>query len=1122
MIRLKDKAVHQEITMEPTLHIRLFGDFSLIYADRQVTSLNSTRLQSLLAYLVLHRDTPNPRQHLAFLFWPDTTEAQARNNLRQLLYQLRQVFPEVEHFLSADTQWLHWHPVTPFHLDVAEFEQALTLADAATRQQAQHVLQVALEQADTLYRGDLLPGCYDEWIVPERERLRQRHRQALEHLLHLKEVQGDILAAIRSAQRLLALDPLSEDLYRRLMRLFALNNDRASALHVYHTCVSTLQREMGVEPDSATREVYERLLQQETLTIPSIVQQPLPAAAPALIGREREWQQLHVAWQQASSAGPQFVLVTGEAGIGKSRLAEEFLLWVSQQGAVTAKTRSYAAEGQLSLAPVTEWLRSEGLRAPLRQLDKVWLAEVARILPELLEEQPALSRYESVTEGQRKRFFEALARAILAAPQPLLFVLDDLQWCDQETLAWLHFLLRFDPTARLLVVGCAREEELSVSHPLRTLLLHLHSAMPVTEIPLKPLDAAETSKLAFQVAKREMDVESVMRLYHETEGYPLFVVEMIRAGLERTVADPPTGEHDGSRSERSETDRSHSQPSLDSTRTLPPRMYAVLAGRLRQLSDSAYGFVELAAIIGRKFTLDLLISGGLADTNDTVRALDELWHKRIVREHGANSYDFTHDKLREVVYAEISPPQRRLLHRRVAQALETMHAEDLDSISGQLASHYERAGMIEQALPYYQRAAAVAQRVYANEDAISLLSRSLELLELLPAGAKRDKQELGLSLALAPIYRVTRGWAAPELEHLLNRALALCDTVGNDAQRAQTLYGLQSVYVVQARLDRVHMVSDDLYIIYRRSLGTAPPLFADMMLAGARLHLGRITEANAQFAEVIATHDPDQILHIQESQGSNYAAHARAWQAHALWCLGYPQQALHRALEAVKLVQDLEQPFNEALVSAYLALLQQLRADSAVAREHAEHAHELTSRYQAPYYHAWADILVSYSLALEQPDEEHIKRLRSSITAFKASSARLRLPYYLSLLARVYQKAGRAEEGLVCIDEALSEARTHNERWWDAELHRLRGELMLMHGADASDAEAALLRAIEIARSQQARSLELRATMSLARLWDVQHRSIDARRRLQDIYGWFTEGFETPDLQAARLLLEQL
>ena len=1099
--------------MAPTLSIQVLGDFSLVYGDQQVMSFNTTRLQSLLTYLVLHRDAPQHRQHLAFLFWPDAIESQARNNLRQLLHHLRHALPAIGQFLDVETSTLHWRPDAPISLDVAEFERALHVADVATGQNDQLTLRTALEQATSFYRGDLLPSCYDEWIIPERERLRQCHLQALEQLLSVLEAQGDTVSAIRCTQRLIRFDPLSEDLYRRLMRLKALNNDRAGALRVYHTWATALQSELGVEPDPATREAYERLLHLQTPEARAIERQPESAPKPTLIGRQREWNDLQVAWQRARGGEPHFVLVTGEAGIGKSRLAEDFLAWVIQQGVVTARTRSYAAEGQLSLAPVTDWLRSDGLRSQLGQLDPVWLTEVARLLPELFAERPDLPHYEPVTEyGQRQRFFESLARALLVAEQPLLLLLDDLQWCDQETLEWLHFLLRFDPMAPLLVVGCARTEELPPHHTLHTLLLHLRNTAAVTEIVLQPLDAAETAKLAAEVAKGELDMDSLMHLYHETDGYPLFVVEMVRAGLGRAQASAAEAGHP------------HSQLSLTDAETLPPRVRAVLVGRLLQLSVASREFVDLAATIGREFTLDLLITASNADVDSAVRALDELWQKRIVRDHGANSYDFTHDKLREVAYAEISAPQRRLLHRRVAQALEVMHAEDIDSVSGQIASHYEQAGMILQALPSYQRAAAVAQHVFANEDAIGLLLRSLELLERLPAGSKRDLQELRLQLALVPIYTMTKGWTAPELEQALDRALALCDTVGGDAERAQALFGLQSLYVVQAKLEKVYFVFDELHTLYQRSLGTAPAPLPGLIVAGARLHMGRITEANEQFAEIFLAHDPDQLLHLQELQGVNFLAQARAWQSHALWCLGYPEQALSRGLEAIKLVQDLDQPFNQALVSAYLALLHQMRADEAVALEHAENALALATRYQAPYYRAWAGILVSYELALEQPDEERIGNLRESISAFKATGARLRLPYYFSLLARVYEQAGRATEGLACIDEALAEARAHNERWWDAELHRLRAELLLAYGAEVSDVQAALLRAIEIAQSQQARSLELRATTSLARSWMVQSssRPDDARRRLSDLYNWFTEGFDTPDLQAARLLLAEL
>ena len=1094
------------------LHLRVLGDFSLIYHDQHLTTFSTARLRALLTYLILHRETPQQRQHLAFLFWPDATEFQARNNLRQLLYQLRQAFPAMEQFLVADSQTLYWHPTQPCSVDVAEYEQALALVDSLAQTDDQYTLRRALEQAAQLYGGELLPNCYDEWLLPERERLHQSHLRIFEQLCRLCETQGDTIAAIQYAQRLLNLDPLCEDYYRRLMYLFVLNNDRASALRVYHTCVTTLQHELGVGPDLATQAVYERLLQQEQPSLQQLHlhQRPLIAAS-TLIGREREWLLLQTVWQHQSLGEPHFVFVRGEAGVGKSRLTEEFVEWAGQQGAATGKARSYAAEGQLSFAPITEWLRSDDLRPKLGQLDRVWLTEIVRLLPELLEARPDLPHYAPVTEyGQRLRFFEALARAILVSEQPLLLLLDDLQWCDQETLEWLHFLLRFARTSHILIIGCAREEELPLDHPLRTFLLHLHNTVRVTEIELKPLDAAETGKLATQIAQRMVGQDEGLDLFRETGGYPLFIVEMVRAGVGR--------EHEPT----SEADHLPGQLLLFDRQTLPPRIYAVLVGRLRQLSASARGFVELAATVGREFSLDLLVACSNAEPESVVHALDELWQKRIVGEHSANTYDFTHGKLREVAYQEISAPQRRLLHQRIAHALETLAGSDLDLVSGQIGAHYERAGMIEQALGYYQRAASVAQRVYANQDAISLLLGCLSLVELLPPGTKRDKQELELQLALSPLYRVTKGWATPELERVLDRALALCDTVGDDRERAQTLYGLQSVYVVQAKLERVQMVSDELHLLYQRSHGRTMPPFAKMVLAGAKMHLGRIIEANAYFAQTVGAYDADQLVQVQESQGVNYAAHGLGWQAHALWCLGYPQQALVRGLEAVKLVQDLDQPFNEVITSAYLALLQQLRADAPTAKAEAERALELATRHQAPYYRTWADILVCYALALEHPDSPSITRLRHSIETFKASSARLRLPYYFSLLAQVCLKAGRVAEGLAAIDEGLAEARAHNERWWDAELHRLRGELLLMGSGDTADGEGSILRAIELARTQKAKSLELRATLSLAQVWLAQSREAEARPRLETIYKWFREGFDTPDLRTAQQLLARL
>ncbi|SPE33999.1 hypothetical protein SBA2_820010 [Acidobacteriia bacterium SbA2] len=655
----------------------------------------------------------------------------------------------------------------------------------------------------------------------------------------------------------------------------------------------------------------------------------------------------------------------------------------------------------------------------------------------------------------------------------------------------------------MLILGTARWEEVPPQHPLRSLLLHLRSTVQVTELTLQPFDAAETAKLAAQVAGRELDVDAVMRLYRETEGNPLFVVETIRSQGEGA-----SGNEEGGQSGASE-------PVIP----IPSKVQAVISGRLAQLSAPARELAYLAAAIGRAFSLDLLIQAGHTDDESIVRVLEEICQKRIVQEHSPNNYDFTHDKLREIAYTEISGPQRWLLHRRIAQALEVMNADDLSPISGQIAWQYERAAVFDRAIANYQRAAAAAQRLYANEDAVNLLSRGLVLLEHLLPGAKRDGQELNLQLALAPLYRMTKGWTSPEVEQSLDRTMELCDKVGDDAQRAQMFYGLESLYVVQAKLEKVQLASDELHKLYQRAQATPTPLEADMMLIGSRLHLGRIADANEAMERILDAANPSQPHRITEEQGWNFAVHGRAWQAHALWLLGYPQSALRRALEGVKLANDLGQPFNQALAATYLAMLQQLCADEATAKASAEKALALTTEYKTPYYRAWSSILVFNAEAREQPGPTTIASLRESIESFKASGARLRLPYYFGLLAQVCGHAGRVEEGLVAVDEGMAASRAHNERWWDAELHRLRGELLLAGGADSSDIEAAYRRAIEIARSQQARALELRAATSLVRQHSGQRRAGKALHLLQDLYSWFTEGLDSPDLQAAASVL---
>jgi len=648
----------ERLLVVPTLHMQLLGDFQLTSGNTRVTAVDLPRLQSLLAYLVLHHSAPQSRSYLAYLLWPDSTESQAHTNLRSLVHRLRHTLPDADCFLHADRQTLQWQPDASWTLDVLDFERAITYAHQVEQTQNPTAIRAALEKALALYQGDLLPSCYDEWILPERDRLSQAFLGALQRLIELLEQERDYNAAIRAAKRLLHHDPMEEATYRHLMRLYAARGDRASAVHVYHTCATVLERELAVKPSLATREVYELIVQKGS---PTALKDP-PMARTAmvpLVGRQQEWAQLQAAWRSAAAGRACMVVVSGEAGIGKTRLAEELLAWIEQHSIATAHARCYATGEEQAYAPVAAWLHADALQTSWSTLADVWLTELARLIPELVVERPDLSHPALLRESwQPQRLFEALARAILGSRRPLLLLLDDLQWCDQEALEWLHYLLRFDPQAQVLLVATVRPEETMSGHPLTSFLRALRRNNQVTEIALGPLDAANTTSLAEHVVGRHLDSGAAENLYRETEGNPLFVVETLRAGVLES---------------KTKNSQSLNEILAAQRLSLPPTVQSAITARLAQLSPHARELVDVASVIGRAFTFAALAQASGDDEELLVRGLDELLQRRIVREQGAGTYDFSHNKLREVAYISLSPTRRRLLHRRMEEVLEVVH-----------------------------------------------------------------------------------------------------------------------------------------------------------------------------------------------------------------------------------------------------------------------------------------------------------------------------------------------------------------------------------------------------------------------------------------------------------------
>jgi predicted ATPase/DNA-binding SARP family transcriptional activator len=1032
------------------LQIRLLGDFQATYADAPITHLNQPRLQSLLAYLLLHRAAPQSRQHLAFTLWPDAAEAQARNNLRQLLFQLRRALPDGTPCLHSDASAVWWEGEV--ELDVSDFDMALTQADGALQRGDEAAARDLLAAAARCYTGDLLPGCYDEWAQPVREQLRQRCFAALQQLAALHEAARDYPAALAAAERLRRLEPLCEETYVTLMRLHALSADRAGALRVYHECAALFEAELGVEPLEAVRAVYERLRLSAGKIAPG---ERLQHTAAPLIGRRVEWQRLRAVWQQASGGHAHFVLIAGEAGIGKTRLADELLDWAAQQGIAVARARAYQAEGGLPYAAAAEWLRSAPIIGRLPVLDDPWLSEIARLLPELLVDRPDLAAPGPLTERwQRQRFFTALARGLLASGEPLVLQFDDLQWCDAETLEWLHFLMRCAPNAPLLIIGTLRVEERSDNPALPALLQGLRRTGQLSEIELMPLDAAETAHLAASIAGRELDTGAAMRLFRETEGNPLFITEMAHASLTRAVGAP--------------------ESAATGDMPLPPIVYGVIAGRLSQLSPDAGRLVGVAATIGRSFTVGLLSHVVGRSVDALVPALDELWQRRIIREHGVNTYDFSHDRLRDVAYRELSPIQRRALHGRIARALEALSVDDPAAVSAQLATHYEQAGAPQQAIGFYERAALAAQRIFAHGEAIQLLHRALALLGALPAGHARDERELTLQTELGASLVALRGYSDAEAVATYGRARALY-TALERPPGPPILRGLALTHIVRAESQQAYLLGAQIHELAQQTSDPVLLVEAEYVQGVALTWQGRLQQANVHLRAALAHYDARHTRTHLALYAQDPRVICMIRLAGNLWIQGAAEASERTAAEAHAHARALAHPFTLTYASYFETQRLVVAQDVGRARDAAEMTLRLCRDYQIDYWAPLATICAGWARGMQGDLAGGIEQIREGIACRAATNTPAGQTLHLGLLAQLYMLMGDAAHAGETMARALTAANRTGEQLFSAELHRLQGELLLREGETGAAAEA-FQRALAIAQAQEARAFVQRIT----------------------------------------------
>ncbi|MEW6296360.1 MAG: adenylate/guanylate cyclase domain-containing protein [Thermodesulfobacteriota bacterium] len=863
------------------------------------------------------------------------------------------------------------------------------------------------------------------------------------------------------------------------------------------------------------------------------------------VGRQRELDALQAALAQVKAGRGQIVGVMGEPGVGKSRLFHEFKL-LHQTGCLILETFSVSHGKAYPYLPLIDLLKHYFQLAThddeRRRREKI-TGRVLTLERSLEETLPYLFHLLGIAEPtsplrqmdpqiRRKRTLEAIKRVLVreSLNQPLLLVFVDLHWLDNETQAFLSLLGEGIASTKILLLVNYRPE-------------YRHewgSRTYYTQLRLDPLGRAEAEEMltALLTEKVEAIQDSLLQdlkrfILDKTEGNPFFMEEIVQALVEQGVVTRKGG--------------AGWKPVPTTHLHLPPTVQAVLTSRIDRLPPEEKELLQTLAVIGKEFSLGLLKQVVDQPEDALQRRLAHLREAEFIYEHPAfpePEYVFKHALTQEVAYTSLLQERRKILHERAARAIETSFPSRLEDHYSELAAHYSRSGNTQKAVDYLQRAGQQATQRSAHAEAIAHLTAALELLASLPDTPQRAQRELTLQIALGAPLRATRGYAASEIGATFTRARELCQQQGDTPQLFPVLWGLWYFYLVRAEYQTARELGQQCLGLAQRVQDTVLLVEAHFALGTTLLLLGEFLSAREHLEQGVILYDSRQHRSIAFLHGQDPKVTSLCIGGLALWHLGYPDQALQRSREALALAHELSHPFSVVYALRFAALLHQYRREAPVVQERAEAGIALATEHGFARELAWATIVQGWALAEQGHGEEGIAQMRQGLAAYRATGSQLFWPHFLVLLAEAYGKTGQTEEGLNALAEALAAAEKNGERINEPELCQLKGELTLQkEGRDwrvgsgpsspipslrpqvssgvAQAAERDFLKALEIAR-QQAKSLELRASVSLARLWQQQGKRQEAHNLLAEIYGWFTEGFDTADLQEAKALLDEL
>jgi class 3 adenylate cyclase/predicted ATPase len=835
-----------------------------------------------------------------------------------------------------------------------------------------------------------------------------------------------------------------------------------------------------------------------------------------MVGREHELALLVDRWRLAKAGEGQGLLLVGEAGIGKSRLARALIDAVVEEPHAELRFQCSPLHVDSTLWPILQHLRRAAGFAS-RDADAAKLSELERLLREVVEDPSEAMAFLAPLLGiesegdfppldftphqQRARTLETLTNYLLglARRRPVLVLLEDLHWIDPTSLELVEELLKRMEQTRLLLMLTSRPTEEPV------ISAHSH----VTRLTLNRLGRGATQCIADRLAGKPLPEEVRAEIAQRTDGVPLFVEELTKAILESNLL-CDTGEY---------YQLTGPLPAL----AIPSSLQDSLMARLDRLAP-VKEVAQVAACLGREFHHQLLAAVVPLPEPELTRALDRLVGAELLFRRGVPpeaSYTFKHALVRDAAYASLLKSRRRQYHARIAKVLKEQFPETAQTQPELLAQHFAEAGLVEEAIDHWHDASQHAVARSAMEEASTQAAKGLELLQSLAPGPSRLGRELNLQLALASALNATKGHGTPEVRQTYARAVELAKQLEDTSRLFPALDGLITSHFSRAELAVADKLAEEFLRLAGRSEEAAPQLIALSEVGPIRLALGDLVGARRSLERALELYDPAQHGSLYLTYSFDPQVVCLGYLSWTLFSLGYPTQALRFSRQSIVEARRSSHPMTLAFAlgrsAAVLHMCRNWQGLEATVTELMALAVERefrNYRVVGRFYLGWAQVRSGRS-------GEGLELLREALTDMRVGGDEDWFPHSLSLLAEAHHKAGQIGEGLGLLEEAVDRVESNGERWFAAEVHRLRGELLLSL-FDPSKAEECFLRATKVAHGQKAKLWELRAATSLARLWAEQRERQKAHDLLAPIYGWFTEGFETADLIEAKSLLDTL